>query len=99
MAYKDYKDEYYDISQKILELSDALSEEIILTNIEDQLTGEMDIFVDKMNYLTLFRTKYTEITSETTFYDKAYVRDALTKVTTFWQSKRLFLYRTNTKQS
>lgn len=81
MAYKEFKDEYYDISQKILELSDELSEEIVLTNIKDQLTGDMDIFIDKKNYLSLFRTKYTEITSETTFYDKEYVRSALTAVT------------------
>jgi len=82
MAYKDYKDEYYDISEKILELSDELSEEIVLSNIGDQLDGKLEIFTDKMNYLSLFRKKYTEITTEAAFYDREYVRMALERVTT-----------------
>lgn len=82
MAYKDYSNEYYDISEKILELSDELSEEIVLTNIADQLSGKLEIFTEKTNYVSLFRRKYTEITSDVTFYDKEYVRTALEKVTT-----------------
>lgn len=81
MAYKDYKGEYYDISEKILELSDELSEEIVLTNIKDQLDGKLDIFTTKKNYVSLFRKKYTEITSDITFYDKDYIKGALTRVT------------------
>jgi hypothetical protein len=81
MAYKEYKDEYYDISEKIMELSDELSEEIILSNIAEQLEGKMDIFTEKMNYVSLFREKYSEITSDTVFYDKEYIRGALTRVT------------------
>ena len=79
MAYKDYSNEYYDISEKILELSDELSEEIVLTNIADQLSGKLEIFTEKTNYVSLFRRKYTEITSDVTFYDKEYVRNALEK--------------------
>jgi hypothetical protein len=59
-----------------------LSEEIVLTNIEDQLTEKLEIFTQKTNYISLFRRKYTEITSDVTFYDKEYVRMALEKVTT-----------------
>jgi hypothetical protein len=83
MAYKkdDFENEYFDVSEKILKLSDELSEEIILTNITDQLEDKIDIFTDKINYLTLFRNKYSYITPENTFYDKNYIRTALLKVT------------------
>jgi len=81
MKYKDHSDEeYFDISDRILELSDELSEEIILTNIGDQFSQKLDVFADNINYISLFRNKYTEITSQTAFYDKNYVRDALTRV-------------------
>jgi len=81
MAYSDRDEEYFDISEKILELSDELAEEIILTNIEDQLSSKLDLFTEKINYLSLFRKKYTEITSQQTFYDKNYVKEALIRVT------------------
>jgi hypothetical protein len=84
MAYKkdSFRDnEYFDISEKILKLSDELAEDIILTNIGDQLEGKLDLFTDKINYLSLFRSKYSEITPENTFYDKNYIRSALLKVT------------------
>jgi len=81
MAYLNRDEEYFDISEKILELSDELAEEIILTNIGDQLSSKLDLFTEKINYLTLFRRKYTEITSQNTFYDKVYVKETLTRVT------------------
>lgn len=81
MKYKDRADEeYFDISDRILDLSDELSEEIILTNIRDQLTEKLDVFSDNINYISAFREKYTAITSQTAFYDKNYIRDALTRV-------------------
>jgi hypothetical protein len=73
--------EVFDISENILALSDELSEEIILTNIGDQLSSRMDIFTDKKNYLTLFREKYGIITSKNSYYDKYYLKDALIRVT------------------
>jgi hypothetical protein len=74
-------EEYFDISEKIMRLSDELSEDIILTNIGDQLEGKTDLFTDKINYVTLFRNKYSYITPENSFYDKNYIRTALLKVT------------------
>jgi hypothetical protein len=76
-----FNTEYFDISEKILKLSDELAEDIILTNIGDQLESKLDLFTDKINYLTLFRNKYSYITPENTFYDKNYIRTALLKVT------------------
>jgi hypothetical protein len=75
------EEEYFDISEKIMRLSDELAEDIILTNIADQLDGKVDLFTDKINYVTLFRNKYSAITPENSFYDKNYVRTALLKVT------------------
>lgn len=77
----EFEKEYFDISEKILKLSDELAEDIILTNIRDQLESKLDIFTDKINYVTLFREKYSYITPENTFYDKNYIRTALLKVT------------------
>ncbi len=78
----DFRDEeYFDISEKIMRLSDELSEDIILTNIGDQLQGKTDLFTDKINYVTLFRNKYSYITPENSFYDKNYIRTALLRVT------------------
>jgi hypothetical protein len=76
-----FEQEYFDISEKILKLSDELAEDIILTNIKDQLENKLDLFTDKINYVTLFREKYSYITPENTFYDKNYIRTALLKVT------------------
>jgi hypothetical protein len=76
-----FEQEYFDISEKILKLSDELAEDIILTNIKDQLENKLDLFTDKLNYVTLFREKYSYITPENTFYDKNYIRTALLKVT------------------
>jgi len=61
-----FNDEYYDVSEKILKLSDELAEDIVLTNIRDQLESKLNLFTDKMNYITLFREKYSYITPENT---------------------------------
>jgi hypothetical protein len=75
------ENEYFDISDKILKLSDELAEDIILTNISDQLESKIDLFTDKINYMKLFRNKYSNINPENTFYDKNYIRSSLIKVT------------------
>jgi hypothetical protein len=74
-------EEYFDISEKIMRLSDELAEDIVLTNIGDQMEGPMDLFTDKINYVTLFRNKYSFVTPDNAFYDKNYIRTALIKVT------------------
>jgi hypothetical protein len=73
--------EYFDISEKILKLSDELSEKIVLSNIEEQLSAKMNLFSDKFNYLSLFKEKYSSVTPESSFYDENYVRNALLRVT------------------
>jgi hypothetical protein len=80
MSIYDSQEEYFDISEKILKLSDELSEEIILENIREQLDSKMVLYTDKINYLTLFKEKYAQITPENSFYDKNYIHDALERV-------------------
>jgi len=81
MAKNIHEEEYFDISDKILTLSDELSEEIIMTNIRDQLQSNLDAFSDKINYISLFKEKYATITPESSFYDKNYIQDVLESVT------------------
>ena len=62
--YNDFRpneDLYFDTSEKILALSDRLGEEIILENIADQLSKELDTLNTRINYVSLFREKYAEI--------------------------------------
>jgi hypothetical protein len=83
---KELQGEYFDISEKILKLSgegeDRLSEDIILENIRQQLEGRLEIFKEKINYLSLFKDKYAKITPENSFYDKNYIQDSLERVST-----------------
>jgi hypothetical protein len=74
-------DEYFDISEKILKLSDELSEKIVLSNIEEQLSAKMNLFSDKVNYLSLFKEKYSSVSPESSFYNENYIRNALLRVT------------------
>lgn len=82
MAFRqdDYDYEYQDITEKILRLSDELSEDIILTNITDQLENDFDLFADKINYVSLYRNKYNNITPKNSFYDKEYLAGSLEKI-------------------
>ena len=48
--------------KKILALSDRLAEEIILENVREQLNTELDTLNTRINYVSLFREKYAEIT-------------------------------------
>jgi hypothetical protein len=84
MAYENdnnYDIEYFDITEKIMKLSDELAEDIILMNIQDQVEKGIDLFNDKINYITLYRNKYSTITPDNSFYDKDYMRKSLVKVT------------------
>lgn len=71
---------YFDTSEKILALSDRLAEEIILENIEEQLTTELDTLNTKINYVSLFREKYSEITPEDEEYDEEYMKQSLANI-------------------
>jgi len=85
--YNSKDEEYFDISEKILNLSDRLSEEIILTNIGNQLDNKITLFTDKINYLSLFKQKYSDIEPEDSDYDKQYIIQSLEKVTTLVSEK------------
>lgn len=71
---------YFDTSEKILALSDRLAEEIILENIEEQLTSELDTLNRRINYVSLFREKYAEITPEDECYDEEYMKESLARI-------------------
>ena len=73
--------EYYDTSEKILKLSDELAEEIVLENINQQLNGKLDDHTDKINYVSLFKDKYSSINPETEYYDMDYMHECLDRVT------------------
>lgn len=85
--YKEDGEEYFSISEKILNLSDRLSEEIILKNIEQQLDNGISLFMDKINYLTLYKKKYSEIDPESPVYDRQYLAQSLENVTTLVKEK------------
>lgn len=72
--------EYFSTSDRILQLSDELSEEIVLENIIEQLTGDVEICSNQMNYITLYKEKYNAITPDDAWYDKDYLRESLTKL-------------------
>lgn len=71
---------YVDTSSKILELSDKLAEDIILENIEEQLEGELDPLKTCINYVSLFKEKYSAIDEDDEDYDRDYIFDAITRV-------------------
>lgn len=73
---------FFDTSDKILKLSDQLAEEIIMENIEAQMDEPLDVFSDRLNYVSLFREKYGEITPDNDAYDKEYLEQTLAKVCT-----------------
>jgi hypothetical protein len=73
---------YFDTSERILALSDRLAEEIILESIEEQLTTELDALNSKINYVSLFREKYAEITPEDAEYDDEYMKQSLANIAT-----------------
>lgn len=69
-----------DASERILLLSDLLSEEIILENIENQLQQPLDTLAERFNYITLFKEKYTSIDREDELFDLEYIIQSLNKV-------------------
>ena len=73
-------EEYYDTADRILRLSDELSEDIVLENISEQLNSKLTDQIDKINYVSLFREKYQGITPDDDYYDKDYMQQSLYKV-------------------
>lgn len=54
--------ETFDISDRILALSDELAEDIVLSSISDHINGKVP-FVERMNYVKLFKNKIEELRS------------------------------------
>lgn len=75
------EEEYFSTTDKIMKLSDKLSEEIILENIGKQLEDKVTGTYDKLNYVSLFREKYSEIDPDDDAYDKDYLYDSLARIT------------------
>lgn len=74
------EDEYFDVSEKILKLNDALSEDIILENIKEQMEEGIDTINQRINYVSLFKEKFKAITKENEAYDDALMKESLAKV-------------------
>ena len=74
------EEEFYSTSDKILKLSDALAEEIVLENIREQLESEINVLTTRMNYISLFRERYLDIDRDDDYYDKEYLAEALESV-------------------
>ena len=73
---------YFDTSEKILALSDKLAEEIILESITEQFEAELDTLNTKINYVSLFKEKYAEITPDDEAYDEEYLKSSLANMAT-----------------
>ena len=86
----DEEEQFQDTSDKILKLNDQLSEDIIIKNIEEQMTGDVSPIDAKINYLTAFKEKYSSISSTDFLYDAQAMKDSLERITTLvagWLSK------------
>lgn len=77
--YTPTEDMFVDSSEKILKLSDELAEEIILENINDQLTSELEPLVTRINYIKLFREKYDKI-KDSENYDENEVKNIVARI-------------------
>ena len=73
-------EQYFSTADQILKLSDELSEEIVLENITEQLTGKLDTISSRINYVTLFREKYEGIDPASDYYNLEYMQEALAKI-------------------
>ena len=77
---QDDADEYFDVADKILKLSDRLSEDIILRNIESQMTGKLVPYAKRFNYITLFKKKINSINKNSSIYSKEYIDNVSERV-------------------
>ena len=76
------EEEFFDTSEKILRLSGALAEDIILENIGEQLDSKLNLLDKKINYVSLFREKYSEVEPSDSYYDDEYLKSSLARVAT-----------------
>lgn len=78
---------FFDTSEKILALSDKLAEEIIFDNIKEQLEEELDTINTRLNYVSLFKEKYSQIDSSDDCYDEEYMKDVVARLATLLGEK------------
>ena len=78
--YEPEDQEYFDVAEKILQLNDALSEDIILECIDSQMKEGISTINQRFNYITQFREKYAQITPDVNCYDESYMKESLAKV-------------------
>lgn len=76
------EEEFFDTSEKILKLSGALAEDIILENIGEQLSSKIDLLDERINYVSIFKEKYSNIDPEDGYYDDEYLKEVLAKIAT-----------------
>lgn len=72
--------EYFDVTEKILRLSDELSEEIVLENIRETLEDKTNPFRNSINYLMLYIDRFNRITGQEDYYDKEFMEYSSTRV-------------------
>ena len=75
------EEQYFSTADLIMKLSDELSEEIVLENITEQLSGRLDTTSSRINYVALFREKYESIDTTSDIYNIEYMQESLAKVT------------------
>lgn len=76
----DPDEEYLDVTERILKLSDRLSEDIILHNIEEQLDSKMVPYAKRVNYVTLFKKKVNKLNTNSVIYNKGYIEEIAERV-------------------
>jgi hypothetical protein len=77
------EEQFWNTSEKILKLSDELAEQIILENIGTDLDEKLDALRERVNYVKLFKEKYSAITPDDDYYDKDYMEESLERVSNF----------------
>lgn len=76
------EEEFFDTSEKILKLSGVLAEDIILENIGEQLSSQITLLDERINYVSIFKEKYSSVEPDDDYYDDEYLKEVLAKIST-----------------
>ena len=71
------EEEFENVSEKILKLQDKLAEEIVFSNIQEDLEKSNDLSSPRINYVQFFKDRYEEITKADGYYDEEYMYDVV----------------------
>lgn len=77
---EEQEEQFLDVSDKIMKLNNELSEDIIIKNIEEQMNGEISPTAERINYIELFREKYSKLSPSNFSYDKEIALNSLEKI-------------------